>query len=750
MQLLFQKKVFYRFFFSYVVIIFITALGASYVMRVTYDAIEEEIVHSHRLLLNQTRSVLDERLMHVDDLIVHLNWDPSIRNLIFYGADRDSTYAIRQVLLELMPYYAQNEDMFIYFRDIDVLMSPKVVYTRLGYIYGSLFQYGDFDLDTFREEILYKPYSKNYLPTVPVKLDKRVEDRIVCLQTLPLEMGENGKAKLLYFIDVEDLQEQFNLENMGDNAYSCIIDSKGQVLYDFGELKGDYDIEQYLYSGFKEEISKDNNVLVTTVVSPYNQWRYVTLLPKKSVLAKMAPMRVLYSVFLLWSILGGGLLAYILAYGNFKPIKELVVKLKGVTDNEEQETLNEYGYINKVVQYLKDTHLDQLQIIDEELPKINHYVYHKLLNGQLQSWNNSIFEKDINILKNWGSCGVVLVRSVLEGEFLHPEIIGLLHLKMLAIKAYIEESMNVGILVEVDEYTLALLLPGDLLSQELDPRELEFNIKEHVSMDYGMTIIVGTGQVYKDVHMLHHSYFQAIEVLNYNQFHTKTQVYRYEDIERQPHILYYSVEREAMLIGAVNQGDVRNTKIILGDIYEDNFGHHVLDTNMLRQLFFELKGTLYKLKASAFNEKTLNDDALSIAMEASNWKQCFFILEKEFIDRAVHAFDQKNKSQEQLANDLREYLATHYQNKDMGLVVLADEFQRSSVYISQFFKDHMGENFSTYLERLRISKASQLLVDSKLTINDIADEVGYYSSHTFRRAFKREKGVSPSAYRQGF
>ena len=57
-------------------------------------------------------------------------------------------------------------------------------------------------------------------------------------------------------------------------------------------------------------------------------------------------------------------------------------------------------------------------------------------------------------------------------------------------------------------------------------------------------------------------------------------------------------------------------------------------------------------------------------------------------------------------------------------------------------------NFAEYLEQLRIDQACTLLKEGVL-VSLIAEKTGYNSVQSFRRAFKRVKGVSPSEYREG-
>jgi two-component system response regulator YesN len=78
---------------------------------------------------------------------------------------------------------------------------------------------------------------------------------------------------------------------------------------------------------------------------------------------------------------------------------------------------------------------------------------------------------------------------------------------------------------------------------------------------------------------------------------------------------------------------------------------------------------------------------------------------------------------------------------------MAREFHMSESYFSQYFKKYVDQTFSKYLEALRINKACELIKQRDTTIEEIAEKVGYTSSLSFRRAFKKVVGIPPSGYR---
>lgn len=64
------------------------------------------------------------------------------------------------------------------------------------------------------------------------------------------------------------------------------------------------------------------------------------------------------------------------------------------------------------------------------------------------------------------------------------------------------------------------------------------------------------------------------------------------------------------------------------------------------------------------------------------------------------------------------------------------------------FLDYVGENFTEYLNMIRVNKAKELLKTTDKKIYQIADQVGFNDSYYFSSWFKKIVGVTPTTYRE--
>jgi len=73
----------------------------------------------------------------------------------------------------------------------------------------------------------------------------------------------------------------------------------------------------------------------------------------------------------------------------------------------------------------------------------------------------------------------------------------------------------------------------------------------------------------------------------------------------------------------------------------------------------------------------------------------------------------------------------------------------SEQHLIRSFRKEIGITPIDYLKRYRIRQAKALLEASDKTVTEVSLEVGFSDSSYFARVFRREAGVSPSAYRRG-
>lgn len=86
--------------------------------------------------------------------------------------------------------------------------------------------------------------------------------------------------------------------------------------------------------------------------------------------------------------------------------------------------------------------------------------------------------------------------------------------------------------------------------------------------------------------------------------------------------------------------------------------------------------------------------------------------------------------------------------EELSLKTLAQQYNINTSYLGQIFTKEVGLSFSEYLNKIKNSKAKDLILNTNMKINDIAKAVGYIDTSYFYRKFKKYYGVCPSTLRE--
>lgn len=92
------------------------------------------------------------------------------------------------------------------------------------------------------------------------------------------------------------------------------------------------------------------------------------------------------------------------------------------------------------------------------------------------------------------------------------------------------------------------------------------------------------------------------------------------------------------------------------------------------------------------------------------------------------------------------YITRHI-DQDITVEDLANHCHLSRTYLTKLFKNELGVTPAVYMTNYKLKKAATLLKESKQSINDISQAVGYRNQFVFSSAFKRKYGISPSQWR---
>ena len=124
------------------------------------------------------------------------------------------------------------------------------------------------------------------------------------------------------------------------------------------------------------------------------------------------------------------------------------------------------------------------------------------------------------------------------------------------------------------------------------------------------------------------------------------------------------------------------------------------------------------------------------------------VILKELYQGFQNKVNSGNSREDEWVSQIKLYIHENYGESSLSLIEVAEHIGMSPTRFSSLFKEKSGCNFKEYVDMIRLERARELLEDTELKIETIAEMVGYNSSYSFARFFKKQVGVAPKEYRE--
>lgn len=113
------------------------------------------------------------------------------------------------------------------------------------------------------------------------------------------------------------------------------------------------------------------------------------------------------------------------------------------------------------------------------------------------------------------------------------------------------------------------------------------------------------------------------------------------------------------------------------------------------------------------------------------------------------SFHEEEKSYQKFFSPmLIEVLMEHESESKLSVSALAKNLNYSVEQMHRIVKQRFGKSFRTLLYEIRAKKAKAYLTQTELSINRIAEILGFKSTKNFNASFKSAEGVTPTEYRK--
>jgi AraC-like DNA-binding protein len=96
-----------------------------------------------------------------------------------------------------------------------------------------------------------------------------------------------------------------------------------------------------------------------------------------------------------------------------------------------------------------------------------------------------------------------------------------------------------------------------------------------------------------------------------------------------------------------------------------------------------------------------------------------------------------------------DYVRVHCGNAQLSLGKVAALVNLSPSHLQRLLRQWTGHSYTFHIRVARVAKAKRQLMETFLTIKEISADLGYARTSHFDREFRRETGMTPTAWRRG-
>jgi AraC-like DNA-binding protein len=214
----------------------------------------------------------------------------------------------------------------------------------------------------------------------------------------------------------------------------------------------------------------------------------------------------------------------------------------------------------------------------------------------------------------------------------------------------------------------------------------------------------------------------------------------------------YPMDKERQLLSALRRGDQETGKGILNDILAALLFSNLGEYSYIQFRAIELVVLLSRAGAGGLaagyekNQLETNNSNIKRIEEAKSIEELTDVLNVMVEQMAEQIFSFQGVRHAAALRKVERFIQENYSRK-ISLKEAADISGLSAPYFSTIFKEEMGENFSSYLNQLRVEKASHLLWETNQSLSEIAGSCGFEDQSWFSKIFKNYTGLSPGRYR---
>ncbi|WP_217556661.1 helix-turn-helix domain-containing protein [Paenibacillus sp. GbtcB18] len=748
----FRIALFWRHFANYFVVILIPVIVACTLAHfLVVSLIEKDAQKLNRVIMSRFSEQTDTAFNSLKTNMINMLSTSNIRSLLKEAGDlsgentqrMELIHALREQLIKL-----QSDELvtkaYLVFAHHDLVIDVDT-YTDKSYYFDFRYPMGAEEKAAY----LAKFTNKKMMEFTEPKPDGSA---LSALMSYPF----NTNVPEVYLVVDVNRDKLQRLINIRENwvAGTAIVGSRGEIISSNGVVSdGISRIPSPLGADPGEsKFLIANDKAISLVKSGFDDTSYYLSLVDLPTLMKPAHLTRLISwIFLAFFIVVGSFVSYYLSRRMYRPILEIKEGLKSHGSAQVLQMRsegNDYDVIKRFSQLIISENKQLNQRVTGMFPIVQEHFVTKILLGE--------YRDALSIETYAGEIGFTYTKKAARtvlGIALHydPDVYGRLSETS---KSFLMAELKERILQLVPSTIWLCGIKSDLLVCVIqkDPflsrsPEEEANLIRAALQLYGsyFKATIGIGRTVYGIEELHLSYEQAVSVLQRRGLSADVEICSGQSAPESTQCdTFLSVQEVGRIL---NRCKTRDYDKLLQSAYE--MVEEAVRKNgtavQIKYLCTDILNTW--VRAVETDRKDFNVpfyaglfDKVNACMTLEEVKGCF----REFHELLF----QPAKPDERAGKftDILAYIHEHY-DEELSIEQFANSMNMSVGHFSRTFKEEVGEKYVEYIAKYRLVKAKELLLQTDLKMDDIAEKVGYWGRNSFIRMFRKYEGITPAKYR---
>ncbi|WP_066186879.1 helix-turn-helix domain-containing protein [Gracilibacillus timonensis] len=734
-----KSKLFKQYIFSYFIMFFIPfVVMCSIIYLNSVSDLKEEIEQSNIGKLEQVATITDERMQELDMIANRIAYDPRLTPYMV----RHQYYS-SEAINELRKYKANSsiiDELMIYYHGTDAIYSSK----------GSSSLQPAFEQYNWDAEMIDEAIEANVPVTSIVDEEEGQSGKFQYINYfVPITLDNNNSYGTVAYVIRERTMNELIANTMNDmrgNAY--ILSEHDQVIAETANEEeidiSNISLEERTFGEVNSIKLDGESYSMAVVESEETGWKFVIMMKSSQFFERLSNTVIVMVLLCVSLFIIGSVLTLFLARRQYQPIRSL---FNSINKNRKTDSkgINELETIKRTVTSVFEDHEMLSETIYKHQTFAKDQFLTKIIKGdfsteeEIDNYNETLY-LDID-----GDYYCSLIVS-LEEKLSNEEIIERETIYELFTNVSTKDITAYGIdLLNMDAVALIVKFKGNLQTAEKKRKEFVQKMNDEVKDVLGFKPMVGVGKIYDRKTMINRSYIEALAALDYKYLYSEGSNLYFEEMKEHEFAVGYPREDLLKIIQSIKQGDKEVAQETLSSIFK-SFQNNKQSLSFLRAICFDVINTVIK---------TITEMGIKPSRETyerifdfRSYEQLHQELFKLMETACKEVNESKKSHNEQLKNDITDYLNKYFMLYDLSLEKIAIEFRLSASYVSRFIKEQTGYTFKQYVQYLRMEEVKKQLTTTDKPIKAIVMDVGYKDVANFTRKFKNEVGMTPGKYRQ--